>query len=423
MSQTDLQGRRSGEQRANDEDEQMTSQTLRGDDLHVVVIGAGYAGMIATNRFLGSLTEDEKQRTTVTVVNPRPVFVERIRLHQLAAGTRDTVTIPLTGVLHPDAIVVEGQARLIDPVAKTVRVATASAELTVTYDYLVYAVGSVAAASIPGAVRNAFLLADYDGACRAAEAIGTAGPTARIAVVGGGLTGVEAAGELAEQHPSAVVTLYCAGPLVPGMRPAARRSILKALRRVGVRVEQDAAVAEVDSGALRLESGPEHAFDVCILAASFAPPDLASVSGLPVDPSGRLRVDEQLRCLGRPTVIGAGDAIVAPDAVASHLRMGCAVALPLGAQAAETLLASIHGTVAPVLSIGFVVQCISLGRKKGYIQAVRSDDTPRALRVGGRWGAMIKERICRLVVEAPTKESIKPGAYSWPKGPKRTPAA
>ena len=82
-------------------------------------------------------------------------------------------------------------------------------------------------------------------------------------------------------------------------------------------------------------------------------------------------------------MIGAGDAIVAPDSVASHLRMGCAVALPLGGQAAETLLASLRGTALPVLSIGFVIQCISLGRKKGYIQVVRNDDTPRALHV--RW--------------------------------------
>ncbi len=103
--------------------------------------------------------------------------------------------------------------------------------------------------------------------------------------------------------------------------------------------------------------------------------------------------------------------------------MGCAVALPLGGQAAETLLAAIRGSTLPVLSVGFLLQCISLGRKKGYIQVVRSDDTPRALHVGGRAGAMIKERICEMVVDSPMKESTKPGAYSWPKGPKRASAS
>ena len=77
----------------------------------VVVLGAGYAGLIATNRFLGSLTDEERATVHLTVVNPRDDFVERIRLHQLAAGSRPTVTRPLTTLLHPDARLVRGAAR------------------------------------------------------------------------------------------------------------------------------------------------------------------------------------------------------------------------------------------------------------------------------------------------------------------------
>ena len=403
----------------------MTSQTSNADNpspVRVVVIGAGYAGMIATNRFLGSLTEDEQQRITLTVVNERSDFVERIRLHQLAAGSRESVTLPLSGVLHPGADIVVGRARLIDPAARTVQVETAARQFDVPYDYLLYAAGSVAAAPVPGAVQHAFLLGDYDGAARAAAAIGAAGSSPRIAVVGGGFTGVETASELAERHPGAEVTLYCAGTLLPGARPAARASIARSLGRLGVRIEADSAVTEIEAGKLCLASGRVHAFDVCLLAASFDVPDPAARSGLPVDQAGRLRVDEHLRCTGESSVIGAGDAITAPAAVAAHLRMGCAVALPLGGQAAETLLASIRDTALPVLSIGFVIQCISLGRKNGYIQVVRPDDTPRAFHLGGRLGARVKELVCTMVVSTPKKEITRPGAYSWPKGPQRKPA-
>src|ERR1700753_3913233 len=148
----------------------MTSQTSNADNpspVRVVVIGAGYAGMIATNRFLGSLTEDEQQRITVTVVNERSDFVERIRLHQLAAGSRESVTLPLSGVLHPGAGIVVGRARLVDTAARTVQVETDARQFDVPYDYLLYAAGSVAAAPVPGAVQHAFLLGDYDGAARA----------------------------------------------------------------------------------------------------------------------------------------------------------------------------------------------------------------------------------------------------------------
>lgn len=375
----------------------MASQDPRPGAIRVAVIGAGYAGIIATNRFLGSLTTDEKQRTTLTVVNPRSDFVERIRLHELAAGSRETVPIPVPRLLHPDAVTIIGRARLVDSAASTVRIATTAGELELPYDYLVYAAGSVAAASIPGAVRHSFLLGDFEGASGAAQAIEVAGPNPRIAVVGGGFTAIETGSELAAQRSDAQMTLYCAGKLVAGIRPAARNSIARTLRRLGVHIAEDSAVTQIEAGKLLVASGQVHAFDMCILAASFEAPDLASISGLPVDPSGRMKVDEHLRCVDAPNVIGGGDAAPALAALAAHLRMGCAAAVPLGALAA--------------------------GRKNGYIQVVRPDDTLRALHLGGWAGAAIKEKICQMVVDSPKKERTSPGSYSWPKGPNRKSAA
>ncbi len=106
----------------------MTSASVGGvspDGLSVVVIGAGYAGVMATNRLLASLSDAEAERVRVTVVNPRPEFVERIRLHELAAGSRASVLIPLTDILHRDVRLQVGTARRIDPDARTVTVATA----------------------------------------------------------------------------------------------------------------------------------------------------------------------------------------------------------------------------------------------------------------------------------------------------------
>ncbi|MFD0885820.1 FAD-dependent oxidoreductase, partial [Streptosporangium algeriense] len=52
----------------------------------VVVIGGGYAGTLAANRLR------VRPGIDITLVNPRPEFVERIRLHQLAAGTGEATT-------------------------------------------------------------------------------------------------------------------------------------------------------------------------------------------------------------------------------------------------------------------------------------------------------------------------------------------
>jgi hypothetical protein len=67
--------------------------------------------------------------------------------------------------------------------------------------------------------------------------------------------------------------------------------------------------------------------------------------------------------------------------------------------------------------MGYSAQCISLGRKRGYIQLVHADDSPRRLHVGGPLGARIKEGVCRRVLQAPIEESARPGSYTWKRAP------
>lgn len=387
-------------------------------ELDVLVIGAGYAGVMATNRLLASLSVQERERVHVTVVNPRRDFVERIRLHELAAGSRSSVLRPLSDVLHPDARLLVGAARTIDWANQTVRVATGAGETTEPYDFLIYAPGSAAATPVPGAEEHAHLLANLDGAEAAARRLEGLVAGSRIVIVGGGFTGVEAAAEIAERRSDMHVTLLSSGPVVPQMRSAARRSVRRSLRRLGIDVMEDATAERIDSSAVALSDGRTVAFDSCLLALSFTAPDLARVSSLPVDAGGRLRLDQTLRCLPAPTVVGAGDAVATPDRVGAHLRMSCAVALPLGGHAAETVLHLIRGEEPEPISVGLVMQCLSLGRNDGYIQLVRPDDSPRAARLTGRGAAWVKERICRMVVDGPTKERVRPGSYRGVKGPK-----
>lgn len=391
---------------------------VRADDVHVAVLGAGYAGMIATNRLLGSLDAQERRRVRVTVVNPRPVFVERVRLHQLAAGSATSVSRPLGEVLHEDAAVVVGTALMVEPCRRTVTLSTAGgSETALVYDFLVYAVGSSAARLVPGAREHAMALGDVDSATELAARLRSAPAGHRVLVVGGGTTGVEAAAEFAERRPDLDVVLVSARTLLPRMRPAARRAIGRVLRGLGVVVLEDTPVLRLVPGAAHLASGATLPFDTCVLAASFAVPDLARVSGLAVDDLGRLRVDERLRSIDDPRILGAGDAVVLPPAVGAHLRMACAAALPLGAHAAEVVLAQLRGQEPAPASAGFLLQCLSLGRERGYVQLVHPDDSPRAFHVAGGLAARVKEAVCRRVVSAPVAECTRPGAYRWPAGP------
>ena len=389
----------------------------------VVVIGAGYAGVLAANRVQASLTADESRRVRVVMVNPTSDFIERVRLHEVAAGVRTSAAIPLGEMLHDRIEVVLGTVLRIDAPARVLSVAMSSGITTQPYDTLVYAVGSTAALGAPGADEFAYLLSNADGAEAARRALATGPDDQRIVVVGGGATGVEAAAEIAEQHPSASVTLVSRGAVLAHLPVASRRSVLRSLKKLGVNVMEGSGAGRVLVDAVELVDGRLLPSDVTVWTASFAVPDLARRSGLDVDRIGRLLVDEELRACGYPEILGAGDAVHPPAAVGAHLRMGCATAMPLGGHAADNVLAGLRGGSLTRFDFGFSAQCISIGRKRGIIQLLTTADRPRAIRITGRAGAMVKELVCTfLATGSPRRERTRPGSLMLASGPKRMPA-
>jgi NADH dehydrogenase len=373
---------------------------------HIVVIGGGYAGTLAANHL--RLRADVE----ITLVNPRPVFVERIRLHQLAAGSG-------TAAVDYGTLLGEG-IRLIVDSAERINAADRTIELTsgaiLDYDYLIYAVGSTGAvpATVPGATEFAYPIAEFEHAERLRDALDELHPDAPVTVVGAGLTGIETASELAERGRR--VTLVCGGVLGPSLSGPGRRSVAKWLRRLGVDVLETAAVREVGPDAVVLTDGALLSSAVTVWTAGFGVPELAARSGLRTDELGRLLTDETLTSVDDPHIVAAGDAAAPSD---QPLRMSCQAAIPLGAQGANTVLSRIAGTPPAMVNQAFTGQCISIGRSYATVQLARPDDTPLNLFIGGRFAASIKEAVCKGTVWGIRREAAKPGWYRWLKGGKR----
>jgi NADH dehydrogenase len=373
---------------------------------HIVVIGGGYAGTLAANHL--RLRADVE----ITVVNPRPVFVERIRLHQLVAGS-GTAAVDYGTLLGAGVRLVVDSAERIDAADRTVELTSGD---VLDYDYLIYAVGSTGAvpATVPGAAEFAYPIAEFEQAERLRDALDELHPDVPVTVVGAGLTGIETASELAGQGRR--VRMVCGGRLGPSLSRPGRRSVAKWLRRLGVDVLETALVREVRPDAVVLADGALLPSTMTVWTAGFGVPDLAVRSGLRTDGLGRLLTDETLTSVDHPRIVAAGDA-AAPSG--QPLRMSCQAALPLGAQAANTVLSRIAGTPPAVVNQAFTGQCISVGRSYATIQLARPDDTPVNLVVGGRVAASIKEAICKGTVWGIRREAVKPGFYRWLKGGKR----
>lgn len=372
----------------------------------VVVIGGGYSGTLAANHLRLRADLD------ITLVNPRPKFVERIRLHQHVAGDYDASVD--YGTLLGDGIdlVVDTAAR-IDADARTVQLASGRA---LNYDYLIYAVGSTGAVptSVPGAAEFAYPIAELEHAQRLRDAMNDLHPDAPVSVVGAGLTGIETAAELAEKGRN--VTLVCGGRLAPSLSEPARRSIAKRLRKLGVTVLETDAVAEVRPDAVVFTDGAVRPSALTIWTAGFGVPQLAAASGLHTDDLGRLLTDETLTSVDDDRVIATGDA-ASPSGMPP--RMSCQAASQLGPQAADTVLSRIAGTEPAALDYGFAGSCVSLGRRAATIQFVRKDDSAVNLYLGGRVGAWIKEAICKGTVWGIGREGRKPGSSFAFKGGRR----
>jgi NADH:ubiquinone reductase (H+-translocating) len=371
----------------------------------VVVIGGGYAGTLAANHLLTRSDVD------VTLVNPRPTFVERIRLHQMVAET-GSATVDYGKLLNPRIRLVVDAATRIDAGGRRVRLASGS---ELHYDYVIYAVGSIASTgAVPGAAEHAFRIAELEHAERLRNRLADVHPDVPVCVVGGGLTGIETAAELA--HERAPVTLVCAARLGPSLSEPGRRSVARQLARLGVQVREGSAVAQVREGSVLLDDGRELPSAVTVWTTGFGVPDLAARSGLSTDAIGRLLTDEALTSVDDERIVAAGDAAAPSDL---PLRMSCQAAMPLGAQAANTVLSRIAGTTPAVVNQAFAGQCISLGRSLGTFQVQHTDDTPRRLYIGGRLAAVIKEQVCRATVSYIAREGRKPGSYLWLRGGKR----
>jgi len=350
---------------------------------HIVVLGAGYTGLVAAKLLA--------RRANVTLVNNRERFVERMRNHQLAVGRR-VRSVPLRDLVSGTGIrlVVDRVTRL-DLEGRQVELAGGAEPIG--YDLLVYALGSSADLdAVPGAAEHAVAVADAERAARLRDRMRTA---SSVAVVGGGLTGIEIATELAESYPDRTVRLVTAGRLGPALSDRGQDHRYRTFDRFGIRLHEHAQVAKVAADGLLLDGGEHLDADAVVWTTGFRVPQLAREAGLAVMDNGRAVVDGTMRSVSHPDVYVIGDAGGAHDAEGRELRMGCGPGGLAGACAVRAITDRLAGRTPRELHVAFDGQCISLGRRDGLVQYVRSDSSPLGPVLTGRAAAMVKEFVVR----------------------------
>ncbi|MFI6513052.1 NAD(P)/FAD-dependent oxidoreductase [Streptosporangium sp. NPDC050855] len=359
----------------------------------IIVLGAGYAGAI-TAGYLGRRLRRED--VAITIVNAEPDFVERVRMHQLAAG-QDLRPRPLaemfagTGV-EPRIATVTG----VDADRKVVTVTDADGVAELAYDTLVYALGSGWNDSgVPGVAEHAHDVSGRPGALRLRERLARLDAGRSVVVVGGGLTGLEAVTEIAETRPDLDVALVVRGGLGDEFSPRGREHLRRVLDGLGITVHEHTDVTGVEAGRVTTAGGGAVPAEVTVWATGFAVHPIARATGLEVAVTGQIVVDSTMRSVSHPDVYAVGDAAMAMGPGDKPLRMSCASGSPAAWQAAGAIVARLTGGRLPNMPIRYFNRCVSLGRREGLIQYVTADDRAVRAALTGRLAAVYKELICK----------------------------
>jgi NADH dehydrogenase len=294
---------------------------------HVVVVGAGFGGLNAVRALEGVPVR-------VTVVDRSNHHLFQPLLYQVATAALSPADIasPVRSILRSqrNAAVLLAQATSVDRSARELVLSDGR----LSFDYLVLATGARHAyfghadweSNAPGLktledaleIRRRILLAferaerEPDGARRRA--------LMTFLIVGGGPTGVELAGAIAEisrhvlrrdfrsiEPGEAKVQVLEAGPrILPSFPPALAEKAARSLSRLGVEVRTGCPVTAVEPGFL--ESGGDRMRAATILwAAGVRASPLAASLGVGLDTAGRLLVEPDLSIPGDPRIFAIGD--------------------------------------------------------------------------------------------------------------------
>ena len=330
----------------------------------VVIIGGGFGGLKAARSLRKAVVD-------VTILDRRNHHVFQPLLYQVAMAVLSPgdIASPIRWILRHqrNVEVLLGDVDRVDPARKIVHLADGD---EFSYDYLIVAAGATHAyfghddwlPYAPGLktledaleMRRRVLLA-FERAERASD------PARRRAlltfvIVGGGPTGVELAGALAEiarqsltkdfRHidpASSRILLLEGGPAVlpafpEDLRAAARRD----LERLGVEVRTGTLVTRIAPGIV--QAGEERIEAETVLwAAGVAASPLGAALGAPVDRVGRVLIQPDLTIPGYPDVFVIGDlaSLAGPDG--RPLPGVAQVAMQMGAHAAHNIIRATEG--------------------------------------------------------------------------------
>jgi NADH:ubiquinone reductase (H+-translocating) len=361
----------------------MRTKPAQPDAPHVIIAGAGFGGLSA----VGGL---RKAGMRVTVVDRNLYSTFQPLLYQVATGGLNPgdVSYLIGGFASPrHARYIRGDLATIDAGDRRI---TLDDGRQLIYDYLILATGvSAAHFGVKGAAEytcglytraDAIVLRDH--IMNGFERLSEYGGDFAITVVGGGATGVELAGTLAELRGAALSAAFpdvdpsrvhvrlveMAPSLLLPFHPKLREYARQQLAKRGVDIRLDTRILEVQPDCVVLAEGQMLPTDLTVWAAGVAAPPAVASWDVPQGKGGRILVGPDLRVQGHDRIFAVGDIALNPNDPIPQLAQP---ALQEGRHAAAQIARLTRGEPTEPLSYHDKGIMATIGRRSAVVQLAR----------------------------------------------------
>jgi NADH dehydrogenase len=345
----------------------------------IVVLGGGFAGLwsaVGAARKLDELGYGP-EAAEVTLVNRDGYHCIRVRNYE---ADLSAVRVPLADVLGPVGVRrLEGEVAGIDLDEQTVTVTMANEQRALSYDRLVFALGSqLLRPNVPGLAEHGFDVDTYNGAARlnthlqSLLSLPASAGQLTVVVVGAGLTGIEVATEMPGRlrafqarantvRPFRVILADHNPWIGSDMGESARPVIAEALAALGIETRLGDNIVEIGPSGVKFKSGEEIPAATVVWCAGMRANPLTQLFPVERDHFGRIPVDAFMRVNGVANVFAAGDVAWAMMDDRHASVMSCQHSRPMGRFAGHNVVCDLFGLPMLPLRIPWYVTVLDLG--------------------------------------------------------------
>ncbi len=348
---------------------------MTGSQHRIAIIGGNFAGLTAAVKL--------SRRHAVTVFDPTEHFEWMPNIHEILSS----VKTPQGLRLDRAAIVAQAGHQFVQESVTSLHTKegrlTTQAGRDAFFDACIVAVGARwNTHDVTGVARHALPFRSVADALAVEQRLGALvqqKKPLRIVIVGGGISGIEALGEILRRYrndASLSVDVVEAGPrLLPGLPPALDADLRALCKPYPVSFHTATSIAEVTAAGVRLPDGTRLRSELTLWTAGLAPPALLAESGLAPPPQRWADVHPTLQSRHADNTFVIGDAAELPKAVAKQAYN----AIDMGAHAAASVVRQLAGLSLKPFKASPKPVLIAFGDLQTYLVAGRSVLASKAL--------------------------------------------